>query len=120
MGLFRAPQPREAAIQAAVMTHWKLLGEPDTLVACIPNQMAHGQPGLHRGLPDLMALGPGVPGSCRVGFIELKRDGKAKVSAAQGEFAALCRKLGVPHRVPRGRDEPIACLEEWGLVRKGR
>ena len=117
MGLFRAPQPREAAIQAAVMTHWKLLGEPDTLVACIPNQNPHGQPGLTPGLADLIVIGPRVPGSCRVGFIELKRDSKAPLSPAQGEFAQLCRKLGVPHRVTRGRDEPIAVLRDWGIVR---
>ena len=113
-------QPREAAIQVAVLAHWRVLGEPDTLLACIPNAGALGQAGLHPGLPDLMAIGPGVPGSCRVGFIELKRDARSPVSPAQGEFAALCRKLGVPHRVTRGRDEPIACLEEWGVVRKGR
>jgi hypothetical protein len=117
-GMRRLFQPREAAIQSAVMAHWRVLGEPDTLLACIPNQMAHGQPGLHRGLPDLMAIGPHVPGSCRVGFIELKRDARSRVSAAQGEFGALCRKLGVPFRVCVGRDEPIACLEEWQIVRK--
>jgi len=113
-------QPREAAIQSAVMAHWRMLGEPDTLLACIPNAGALGQAGLHPGLPDLMAIGPGVPGSCRVGFIELKRDARSPVSPAQGEFAALCRKLGVPHRVTRGRDEPIACLEEWQIVRRSQ
>jgi hypothetical protein len=115
--LFR---PREAAIQSAVLAHWRVLGEPDTLVACIPNAGALGQAGLTAGLPDLMVIGRGVPGSCRVGFIELKRDGRSPLSAAQGEFASLCAKLDVPFTVCRGRDEPIACLEEWGVVRKAR
>jgi hypothetical protein len=111
-----APAPSEKAIQTAILSHWRVLSQPDTLVACLPNAMAHGQPGLTKGLPDLIVLGPGVPG--RVGFVELKRDEASTVSAAQHDFAALCNELGVAHAFCVGRDEPIAILEAWDVIRR--
>jgi hypothetical protein len=111
-----APAPLEKANQAAVVAHWRMLGQPDTLVAAIPNQFAHGQPGLTPGLPDLMAIGPRVPGG--VGFIELKREPSSPVSDPQDDFAALCAKLGVAYALCVGRDEPIRILEHWGVVRR--
>ena len=90
---------------------------PNTLVAAIPNAYAHGQAGLTKGLADLLVAGPGIPGyPC--GFIELKRDPSAKRSDAQWEFAKLCHQLGIPYAVCFGRDQPIALLERWGLVRR--
>jgi hypothetical protein len=118
MALGRLFRPREAAIQSAVVAHWRVLGEPNTLVAAIPNAGAMGQPGLTAGLPDLMIIGPKVPGSCRVGFIELKREARSTMSAAQDEFRGLCRRLDVPHEVCVGRDAPIAVLEAWGIVKR--
>ena len=106
--------PSEALIQASVLEHWLALGLPNTLVAAIPNAFAHGQPGLTKGLPDLIVLGPRIPGG--VGFIELKKDGFSRLSAAQRAFAALCDKLRVPYAICVGRDEPIRQLEEWGVV----
>ena len=50
--------PREGLIQAAVVEHWLKLGVPGSLVAAIPNANAHGQPGLTRGLPDLLVISP--------------------------------------------------------------
>lgn len=102
----------EAAIQSAVLAHWRALGRPNTLVAAIPNARAHGQAGLTAGLPDLIAIGPGIG----VGFVELKTD-TGKVRPAQAAFGALCRAIGVRHPITRGRDEPIAMLELWGVVR---
>ena len=112
----KAPDPYESAIQAAVVEHWRLLGLPDTLVAAIPNQNAHGQPGLTAGLPDLMILKPSL--AMPVGFIELKRNRKSVISDAQHDFERLCARLCIPHVFAFGRDEPIAILERWGIVRK--
>jgi hypothetical protein len=111
-----APAPLEKAIQAAVVDHWRALGNLNTLVAAIPNQRAFGQPGLTRGLPDLLVIGPHVPGFA-VGFIELKRDNRSAVSDDQRLFARLCWELGISIEIACGRDEPIRVLEAWGVVR---
>jgi hypothetical protein len=111
-----APAPIEKAIQAAIIHHWRMLGLPDTLVAAIPNAGSLGQPGLTSGLPDLLVMGPRVPGV--VGFVELKRDHTSPVSLAQLEFARLCGVLGVTYALAVGRDEPIAILEHWNVLRR--
>jgi hypothetical protein len=95
------------------MDHWRLLGAPHTLLAAIPNARAFGQPGLTKGLPDLMAMGP----DGFVGFIELKRDEKSKRSQQQIDFGWLCRSNNIPYALAVGRDEPIAILEDWGIVK---
>lgn len=104
---------RETQITKAVVDHWRSLGMPDTLVASIPNAGAMRQAGLTKGLPDLIVLGHFMG----VGFIELKAE-KGRPSPAQLQFQTLCRALGIEHRITYGRDEPIAVLEEWGIVRK--
>jgi hypothetical protein len=103
----------EAAIHKAVVSHWKHLGMPGTLVATIPNMRAHGQHGLTKGLPDLLVLAPALP----VGFIELKRD-KGKPTEEQVTFGNLCFAMKIPFALTFGRDEPIHILEQWGVVRK--
>jgi hypothetical protein len=113
----RPPAPLETAIQSAVVDYWRVLGRPDTLVAAIPNAGAMGQPGLTKGLPDLLVLGD-LPGAARVGFIELKRTSRSFVSGDQLTFGELCRKVGIPYAVAVGRDEPIAILEDWDVVRR--
>ena len=106
-------EPREKDIQAAVIAHWRLCGNPNTLVAAIPNQYAHGQPGLTAGLSDLIVFG----GYVSVGFIELKtKDGR--LSAAQRSFLDLLERVGIRNAVTYGRDQPITVLEQWGIVRK--
>jgi hypothetical protein len=105
--------PRESLIQQACVDHWRALGIPGSLVACIPNARAHGQPGLTKGLADLLVLAPDLP----VGFIELKRDENSVVSDEQLKFGELCAQLGIPFAVAVGRDEPIVILERWGVVR---
>lgn len=104
---------RESEITKAVMQHWRKLGVPNSLVACIPNAMSAGQYGLTKGLPDLLVAAPDLP----VGFIELKTD-KGKPSEAQLEFKAMCLKLGIPYALTFGRDAPIRVLEAWKVVRK--
>jgi hypothetical protein len=98
----------------AVVHHWRMLGLPRTLVAAIPNQNAHGQPGLTKGLGDLVAIAPGLP----VGFIELKREPGSVVSDDQIDFGKLCIALGIPYALAIGRDQPIAILEAWNVVRR--
>jgi hypothetical protein len=107
----------EKDILAAVLAHWRALGQPNTFVATIPNAFAHGQLGLTKGLPDLLVLGPSIPG--RVGFIELKT-AKGKPSEAQLNFQNRCQSLGLSHAITFGRDEPIYTLECWGVVRRAR
>jgi hypothetical protein len=116
MGKLRqgAPAPYETAIQAGVVEHWRWLGRLNTLVAAIPMARAHGMPGLTKGLPDLLVLGPELP----VGLIELKRDHRSVISDDQRLIARLCAELGVPHAFAPGRDEPIRILEQWNIVRR--
>jgi hypothetical protein len=109
-----APAPLESAIQCAVVEHWRWFGRLNTLVAAIPNARAHGQPGLTRGLPDLLVFGPELP----LGLIELKRHHRSVISDDQRLIARLCAELGVPHAYAVGRDEPIRVLEAWGVVRR--
>jgi|HubBroStandDraft_3_1064219.scaffolds.fasta_scaffold637264_2 hypothetical protein len=112
-----APAPLETDNQQAVLEHWRWVGRLNTLVAAIPNQRAHGQPGLTKGLADLLVLGPAVPGH-PVGFVELKRDHRSVISDDQRLFARLCAELGIAHAYAVGRDEPIAVLEAWDVVRR--
>lgn len=108
--------PLEKAIQTAIIDHWRALGVSDTLVAAIPNAGAMGQPGLTCGLPDLLVIGPEVPG--HLAFIELKRDSRSRLSNAQIRFKGLCEQFGVRCATAVGRDEPIRILERWGVVRR--
>jgi hypothetical protein len=102
----------EKAIHSAVLAHWTALGVPGTLLATIPNMRAAGQAGLTKGLPDLLCIGPQG-----VGFIELKTLTGAP-SKAQLHILGICERWGVPWAISHGRDEPIAVLERWGLVRR--
>lgn len=106
---------RETAIQHAVIDHWRKLGEPNTLVAAIPNAGALGQAGLTAGLFDLLCIGPHIPG--RVGFIELKTD-TGKLSLAQEVFLGILQRYDISYAVARGRDQPIEVLEAWKLVKR--
>jgi hypothetical protein len=105
----------EKQIQAAVIAHWKAFGLPGTLVAAIPNAGALGQPGLTRGLFDLVVMGGEYLGG-RTGWLELKTV-KGKLSEYQDAFRLHCISAGVPAAVAHGRDEPIRVLEEWKVVR---
>ena len=108
-----APEPAERLIQGAVLDHWRRLGLPGTLVAAIPNARAFGQAGLTAGLFDLMVIAPGLP----VAFLELKTRA-GRMSREQERFRLLLIAAGVPHAVTYGRDEPIAVLAKWGVVRR--
>jgi hypothetical protein len=107
----------EKEILAAVLEHHRALGEPNTFIATIPNEFAHGQLGLTKGLPDLLVLGPSIPS--RVGFLELKTL-TGKPSPAQEAFQSRCIALGICHAIAYGRDEPIYILETWGVVKASK
>ena len=108
--------PSEKQIQAAVLAHWRAFAIPGTLVAAIPNAGALGQPGLHRGLFDLIVMGGDFLRD-RTGWLELKtRTGK--LSDHQITFGNICRLNGAPCAITYGRDEPIRVLEEWRVVRR--
>lgn len=114
----RVPRKRrmvvpEKKIQGAVVEHWQTFGLPDTLVAAIPNENAFGQPGLTKGVFDLLVLG----GNVGIGLIELKTE-KGVLSDDQKAFRRLLIRNGISYAVTYGRDEPVAVLEGWGIVRK--
>jgi hypothetical protein len=106
--------PRESLIQAACIDHWRQLGLPGTLVAAVPNQNAHGQPGLTRGLFDLVVMSPTL--GDKTGWLELKAD-DGELSEDQKTFKRIMIACGVPYAVAIGRDQPIRVLEHWGAVR---
>ena len=106
--------PCEGLIQAACIEHWRALGVPGSLVAAIPNAFAHGQPGLTRGLPDLLVITPQL--GRLTGFIELKTD-HGVPSDDQLAIQAMMIARGIPYAMTWGRDQPIRVLENWGAVR---
>lgn len=109
------PAIRERDIQTAVLAHWRAFGLPGTKVAAVPNAGALGQPGLTRGLFDLIVIG-GDYLRDRTGWLELKTE-TGKLSPGQVMFRNTLMSNGVPHAITRGRDEPIAVLEQWKIVR---
>lgn len=102
----------EADIHKHVIDRWRKMGRPNTLLATIPNMRAAGQHGLTKGLPDLIAIAPGLP----MGFIELKTD-KGKVRPEQQAFIDLCNRNGVRCALTRGLDEAVGVLIAWGVVK---
>lgn len=108
----------EKQIQQSVIQHWRALGLPGTLVAAIPNAGALGQPGLHRGLFDLIVMG-GPFLRDRTGWIELKT-ASGKLGPHQITFGNICLLTGAPHAITYGRDQPIRVLEEWRVVRSSK
>ena len=107
--------PRESLIQQAVLDHWKALQVPGSLVAAVPNAKAHGQPGLTRGLFDLVVMSPKL--GDLTGWLELKAEGGV-LSDAQKLFKLVMIARGVPYAVTYGRDQPIKVLAEWGAIRQ--
>ena len=64
------PRISEKAIQTAVIDHWRALGTPGSYVAAIPQARAFGQPGLTKGIFDLLVMSP----TLGVAFMELKTE----------------------------------------------
>lgn len=109
----RRPPLSEKAIQTAVMARWRALGRPGTLLACVPNARAAGQPGLTRGLFDLVAIG----GNVGCGWIELKTE-RGSLSYYQEVFEAALIRNGVPYAVTYGLEQAIRTLESWEIIKR--
>lgn len=105
----------EAQITAAVLSHWRSLAIPGTMVAAIPNMGSMGQRGLTKGMPDLLVVG-GPFLRDRSGYIELKT-ASGKLRPDQITVGNILVLNEIPYAVTYGRDEPIALLERWGVVR---
>lgn len=103
----------ERAIQTAVMARWRALGLPGTIVAAVPNARAAGQPGLTRGLFDLVVIG----GNVGCAWLELKTE-RGSLSHHQAVFKAALIQHGVPYAVSFGLDQAIRALETWEIIRK--
>ena len=108
------PSPRltEKEIHTAVVQAWGLMGTPGSLVATIPNARAFGQPGLTKGLPDLLVIRP----DNGVAFLELKTH-KGTLSKDQILVLELLEASGTVVEVTYGLDEAYRQLIEWGVVR---
>lgn len=102
----------EKQIQQHVIDRWRKLGKPGTLVAAIPNARSFGQPGLTKGLPDLICIGPHIG----VAFLELKTE-RGKLSTHQEAFLDLCSGAGVLATVSFGLDDAVRVIEAWDIVR---
>lgn len=107
-------EPSEDQITDAVVEHWRTFRTPNSLVAGIPNKRAFGQPGLTKGLPDLLILSPYL--GDRTGYIELKTK-RGRLSDDQLVMRELFLLRRAPYAVCYGRDEPIEQLRAWGAIR---
>jgi hypothetical protein len=108
------PEPSEKAIQTACLGLWRACGVKGSLVAAVPNAGARGQPGLTKGLFDLIVFSSAL--GDKTGWLELKTK-TGKLSQAQREFKIVMIARGVPYAVSYGLDEAIRVLEHWGAVR---
>lgn len=107
--------PTEKELQGMVVDYWRGAGLPGTRVAAIPNANAFGQPGLTKGLPDLMCWG----GSLLEGktlYIELKTP-RGEISPAQTTIHEELRAAGAPIIVCKTFDEAHDVLVGWGICR---
>jgi hypothetical protein len=103
----------EAQLTRALIDAWRKLGLPKTFVGSIPNQFAHGQAGLTKGIFDLLVLAPGLP----IGLLELKTEA-GKLSEAQTEFRMKLISAGAPHAIAYGLDEALRVLVDWKVIRR--
>lgn len=72
--------------------------------------------GLLAGVCDLVFIWRGA--DLRVGFIELKRDARQKLSTAQEWFRLWCERLGIPHAVCWSLDTVEGTLRRWAVPLK--
>ena len=108
-------EPTESQLQSMVLDLWRKTGRPGTRVAAIPNAGAFGQPGLTRGLPDLICWGGDLLRG-RTLFIELKTK-RGTLSRYQDQIRAELTEAGVPYYVCRTFDDACATLVAWRIVR---
>lgn len=123
----RAPLPvmvdhyTEAQIQTAILKQWKQSMIPNTLIFAIPNQNAHGQAGLTKGVFDLCLIGNDA-----IMFLELKTcdrivdDIKKKagtLSEHQKEFLRILQYNKIDCGVAFGFKQALAICQKFGVIR---
>ena len=114
-------EPTEKQLSKAFYKRVKILQaynqlSQDILVIHIPNEQIGGKGwtlellrmGMVSGTPDYLILIKG--GRC--GFLEFKRNAKAKMSTNQKVFKSQCDILGIPHFVVWDIDQAIERLKE--------
>ncbi len=126
-GLKYATKPRranpEAAIQRAVVEHFRFRATPGTLVMAIKNEgkrssalgLEYKRQGMRPGAPDLLVL---VRGTVPLG-LELKTK-TGKTSAEQRKFADDWREAGAVYVCVYGLNDAIQFLENWGALKPAK
>lgn len=103
----------EAEIQRAVFAEIASRGMPGVVAWAVPNNReARRTVGFKAGVSDVNAVHRG-----KFYAMELKKDG-GRPSQEQLEYIAAINIAGGYAFVAEGRDQAIACLEAWGLLRK--
>lgn len=108
--------PTEKQLQGLVIDFWRVAGFPGTRVAAIPNQRAFGQPGLTKGLPDLLFYGGALMPKGHVKFIELKTE-NGRLSTAQQVIRDEMAEAGVHVHICRSFEEAHDTLVAWRICR---
>ena len=103
----------ESQIQKAVFDNLKSRAMPGVVFWHVPNDpSSRRKSGYRAGVSDVNALHRG-----KFYAMELKKDG-GRASQEQLEFIAAINTAGGYAFVAEGRDQAIACLEAWGIIRK--
>lgn len=110
--------PTEKELHDMVLDYWRQAGLPGTRVATIPNARAFGQPGLTKGLPDLLCYGGEVLEGKTL-YIELKKP-TGKIADAQTIIHEEMKAAGAPFLVCKTFDEAHDALVGWGICRPVR
>ena len=66
--------------------------------------------GVRAGVADLCVILPG-----KVGWIEVKTE-KGRLTAAQKDFAGLCKQYAIPHCIARSIDDAITAVRAWSAT----
>lgn len=118
----RVPQPKEVAIQIALIERLKLQGHKDCIWFHVPNGEERDKRvaaklkamGVMRGVADLQFIWLGNR-SPQVLFLELKRAGETQ-SDDQQWFEKLVRERGCEYAVADSIDEAVKVLQRYGIL----
>ena len=116
-----APAPLEIGIQGSIVdvldrwlspgwkfTHIPLGGERPTKTGALLRRL-----GTKAGWPDLILLAP----SGIAHFLEVKRQGRGRLSEEQEAFRDHCLKHGIPWAKVETLEDAVQVLKFWGAVR---
>lgn len=103
----------EAEIQKDVFANLRQRAMPGAVFWHVPNDPgSRRKSGYRAGVSDVCILHRG-----KFYAMELKKDG-GRASEEQLAFASDVNNAGGYAFVAEGRDEAIACLEAWGILRR--